>query len=101
MRNPASGWAAVAVAIGLSATAAAQTVPNDRHSGAGATKDAPALSPEAKPQGAPKTGVLKPPDVDPKMSKPVPDIDPQMDKPPPGKPQPPTEQQPTPKADPR
>ncbi len=46
-------------------------------------KSAP-VPPEAKPVGDPKTGVLKPPDVDPKMSKAVPDIDPAMDNPPPG-----------------
>jgi hypothetical protein len=43
-----------------------------------------AAPPEAKPIGDPKTGVLKPPDVDPKMAKTVPDVDPAMDNPPPG-----------------
>jgi hypothetical protein len=39
---------------------------------------------EAMPTGDPKTGVLKPPDIDPKMAKAVPDVDPAMDNPPPG-----------------
>ena len=41
--------------------------------------------PEAKPTGDPKTGVVRPPDVDPKMAKKVPDVDPGMTQPPPDK----------------
>jgi hypothetical protein len=47
--------------------------------------DAPAPPAEARPSGDPQSGVLKPPNVDPKMAKPVPDVDPAMDNPPPGK----------------
>jgi hypothetical protein len=47
--------------------------------------DAPAPPADARPSGDPHSGVLKPPDVDPKMAKPVPDVDPAMDNPPPGK----------------
>jgi hypothetical protein len=47
--------------------------------------DAPAPPADARPSGDPHSGVLKPPDVDPKMARPVPDVDPAMDNPPPGK----------------
>ncbi len=49
------------------------------------TPDAPPPPADAMPSGDPKTGVLTPPDVDPKMARPVPDVDPAMDNPPPGK----------------
>jgi hypothetical protein len=49
------------------------------------TPDAPPPPADALPTGDPKTGVLIPPNVDPKMAKPVPDVDPAMDNPPPGK----------------
>jgi hypothetical protein len=47
--------------------------------------DTPSPPAGAMPSGDAKNGVLKPPDVDPKMAKPVPDVDPAMDNPPPGK----------------
>jgi len=49
------------------------------------TQKAPPPPPEAKPQGDPKTGLVTPPDVDPKMAKKVPDVDPGMTQPPPDK----------------
>jgi hypothetical protein len=55
---------------------------------------APPPPPDARPSGDPKTGVLKPPDVDPKMAKKVPDVDPGMTKPPSDKPSPPADQSP-------
>jgi hypothetical protein len=56
--------------------------------------------PTAKPAGEARTGLLKPPDVDPDMSKRVPDIDPGMTQPPPGK-QPPSADQTAPKVQPK
>jgi hypothetical protein len=50
-----------------------------------ATSNPPAPPADAMPAGDPKTGVLKPPNIDPKMAKPVPDVDPAMDNAPPGK----------------
>jgi hypothetical protein len=47
--------------------------------------DAPAPPVDARPSGDPHSGVLKPPNIDPKMAKSVPDVDPAMDNPPPGK----------------
>lgn len=49
------------------------------------TQKSPPPPPEAQPTGDPKNGVVKPPDVDPKMAKKVPDIDPAMNQPPPDK----------------
>ena len=49
------------------------------------TQKSPPPPPEAQPKRDPKTGVLKPPDVDPKMAKTVPDVDPAMNQPPPDK----------------
>jgi hypothetical protein len=49
------------------------------------TPDAPPPPADALPSGDAKNGVVKPPDVDPKMAKPVPDVDPAMSNPPPGK----------------
>ena len=48
------------------------------------TPDAPPPA-DALPSGDARNGVVKPPDVDPKMAKPVPDVDPAMSNPPPGK----------------
>jgi hypothetical protein len=64
------------------------------------TQKAPPPPPDAKPLGDPKTGVLKPPDVDPKMDKKVPDVDPGMTQPPPDKQSPPADQ-PPPKVQPK
>ncbi len=36
------------------------------------------------PANVPKSGVVEPPDVDPKMARPVPNVDPAIDKPPAG-----------------
>jgi hypothetical protein len=58
------------------------------------TQKAPPPPPEAKPEGDPKTGELRPPDVDPKMAKKVPDVDPGMTQPPPDKQSPPADQGP-------
>ena len=52
------------------------------------TEKAPPPPPEAQPKGDPKTGMVKPPDVDPKMAKKVPDVDPGMTQPPADKQQP-------------
>jgi len=52
------------------------------------TQKAPAPPPDAQPEGDPKTGEVRPPDVDPKMAKKVPDVDPGMTQPPPDKQQP-------------
>lgn len=84
-------WIAVALAVsGLSSTCYAQAANSDVAKHDVAPEPAPPRSPapadEALPSGNPQTGVLKPPDVDPKMAKPVPDVDPAMDNPPPGKP---------------
>jgi hypothetical protein len=49
------------------------------------TPDAPPPPADALPSGDAKNGILKPPDVDPKMAKRVPDVDPAMSNPPPGK----------------
>jgi hypothetical protein len=57
-----------------------QTQPSQR-----TVPDAPAPPAEARPSGDPASGVVNPPDVDPKMAKPVPDVDPAMDNPPAGK----------------
>lgn len=59
-----------------------QTPPSQQNK---TTPDAPPPPPDARPSGDPKNGVLTPPDIDPKMAKPVPDVDPAMDNPPPGK----------------
>jgi hypothetical protein len=58
------------------------------------TQKAPPPPPEAQPKGDPKTGMVKPPDVDPKMAKKVPDVDPGMTQPPPDKQSPPADQGP-------
>jgi hypothetical protein len=71
------------------ATYAQQTSPDQIHPDQ--TRKAPPPPPEAKPTGDPKTGLLHPPDVDPKMAKPVPDVDPGMTQPSPGKQSPPVD----------
>ena len=64
---------------------AQQPVPQNVPTPPDSTKPKPAAPPaDAMPTGDPKTGVLKPPDVDPKMAKAVPDVDPAMNNPPPG-----------------
>lgn len=72
--------------VGLSAPAHAQQTPSDPPAHDKKTANPPAPPADASPRGDPTTGVLKPPDVDPKMAKPVPDVDPAMINPPPGKP---------------
>ena len=81
------------------ATYAQQTSPDHTQNIPDQTQKAPP-PPDAKPAGDPKSGVLKPPDVDPKMAKQVPDVDPGMTQPPPGKQSPPTDQ-PPPKVQPK
>lgn len=74
---------------GLSITAQAQQTPanppthDKKKDDSTANSSAPPA--DTMPHGDPKSGVLKPPDVDPKMAKTVPDVDPAMDNPPPGK----------------
>jgi hypothetical protein len=74
---------------GLSIAAQAQQTPANPPAHDKKTDDStakPSAPPaDAMPGGDPKSGVLKPPDVDPKMAKTVPDVDPAMDDPPPGK----------------
>ena len=77
---------AVLVVTAISHSAhAQQPAPQNVPTPPDSAKPKPAAPPaEAMPTGDPKTGVLKPPDVDPKMAKAVPDVDPAMDNPPPG-----------------
>jgi hypothetical protein len=70
------------------ATYAQQASPDQSQKNPQQQPKAPPPPPEAQPKGDPKTGVLKPPDVDPKMAKQVPDVDPAMNQPPPDKQQP-------------
>ena len=82
----ATGTLAALLFCGLTATTYAQPPSTDQaQSHKKTVPDAPAPPAEAMPSGDPKSGVLKPPDVDPKMAKPVPNVDPAMDNPPPGK----------------
>jgi hypothetical protein len=82
----ATGAFAVVLLCGLPATTYAQRSPTDQAQPHKKTvPDAPAPPADARASGDPHSGVLKPPDVDPKMAKPVPDVDPAMDNPPPGK----------------
>jgi hypothetical protein len=85
------------------ATYAQQTSPDQTQNIPDPTQKSPPPPPDAKPAGDPKTGVLHPPDVDPKMAKQVPDLDPGMTQPPPAKPdkQPPPADQPPPKVQPK
>ena len=72
--------------LGLPATTYAQQPSTDQaQSNKKTVPDAPAPPADARPSGDAQSGVLKPPDVDPKMAKSVPDVDPAMDNPPPGK----------------
>ena len=70
------------------ATYAEQASPDQAQKTPPSAEKAPPPPPDAKPTGNPKTGVLHPPDVDPKMAKQVPDVDPGMTQPPPDKQQP-------------
>lgn len=82
----AAGAVAALLFLGLPATAYAQTPsPDQAQSHKKTVPDAPAPPADARPSGDPKSGVLKPPNVDPQMAKPVPDVDPAMNNPPPGK----------------
>ena len=95
--RPISGtvkWAATLLFAGFAATAFAQQSPSDdthKKPGSGASKDAPAPPADALPSGDPKTGVLTPPNIDPKMAKSVPDVDPGINNPSPGKAPPPAD----------
>jgi hypothetical protein len=64
---------------------AQQTSTDQAQSHKKTTPDAPPPPADALPSSDAKNGVVKPPDVDPKMAKPVPDVDPAMSNPPPGK----------------
>ena len=105
--RPARGAGlAVALALigasGFAATSFAQdnAAPSDRDKNSGQAQTQPSV-PAA---GPPQNGVIKPPEVDPKMAKAAPDVDPKMAKrpapttEPPAKPdeQPPAEVQPKP-----
>jgi hypothetical protein len=82
----AAGALATLLLCGLPATTYAQQPSTDQAPSHKKTvPDAPAPPAGALPSGDARSGVLKPPDVDPKMAKPVPDVDPAMDNPPPGK----------------
>jgi hypothetical protein len=81
-----TGALAALLFCGLPSTGYAQQTSTDQAQPHKKTvPDAPAPPADALPSGDPHSGVLKPPDVDPKMAKSVPDVDPAMDKPPPGK----------------
>jgi hypothetical protein len=81
-----SGALAALLICGLPSMGYAQQTSTDQaQSHKKTVPDAPAPPADARPSGDPQSGVLKPPDVDPKMAKPVPDVDPAMDNPPPGK----------------
>ena len=82
----ATGALATLLLCGLPATTYAQQTPTDQTQPHKKTvPDAPAPPADARPSGDPHSGVLKPPDVDPKMAKSVPDVDPAMNNAPPGK----------------
>jgi hypothetical protein len=81
------------------ATYAQQSSPDQTKKVPDETQKAPP-PPDVRPTGDPKTGVVKPPNVDPKMAKKVPDVDPGMTQPPPDKQSPPTDQ-PPPKVQPK
>jgi hypothetical protein len=76
------------------ATYAGQTSPDQAQKPPDQPQKAPSPPPEAKPMGDPKTGVLKPPDVDPKMARQAPDVDRGITEPPPDKTSPPAQQTP-------
>jgi hypothetical protein len=82
----ATGALAALLFCGLPAITYAQSASTDQaQSHKKTVPDAPAPPPDARPSGDPKSGVLKPPNVDPQMAKPVPDVDSAMSNPPPGK----------------
>jgi len=73
------------VAIAAPSAQAQQPAPLNLQTPPDSAKPKSAAPPmDAMPKGNSKTGVLKPPDVDPKMAKSVPDVDPGMNNPPPG-----------------
>jgi hypothetical protein len=87
--TPATLAATVIAALFVTAISpsvqAQQPAPQNVPTPPDSAKPKPAAPPaDAMPTGDPKTGVLKPPDVDPKMAKAVPDVDPAMNNPPPG-----------------
>jgi hypothetical protein len=105
--GPRRAWPKLVAALlltGLAVPAPAQQLPTDPPARDkkmdGSDPNPPAPPADALPSGDPKSGVLKPPDVDPKMAKRVPDVDPAMDNPPPGK-IPPSGEQSPPKIQPR
>ena len=55
--------------------------PNGQPQNAPAQNGPPAVEPKPPAPGETKTGVIRPPEVDPGMSKTVPDVDPKMPKP--------------------
>jgi hypothetical protein len=90
--EPRRAWPKLLAALlltGLAVPAPAQQLPADSPARDkkmdGSDPNPPAPPTKALPSGDPKSGVLKPPDVDPKMAKRVPDVDPAMDNPPPGR----------------
>jgi hypothetical protein len=76
---------AVLLTCGLPPTGYAQQTLTDQAQPKRTNPDTPPPA-DVLPSSSPKNGVVKPPDVDPKMAKPVPDVDPAMSNPPPGKP---------------
>ena len=77
--------AALLVTLTSPCVHAQQPAPQDVPTPPDSAKPKPAAPrANAMPTGDPKTGVLNPPDVDPKMAKAVPDVDPAMNNPPPG-----------------
>ena len=73
-------WAAILVGAALSTAPNAIAAPDPVPLASG--PDTPTNPSVPDPAGNPKTGVLKPPDVDPGMTKPVPDVDSGIEKPP-------------------
>jgi hypothetical protein len=71
-------WAAVLVGAALSAAPTVMAAPDPAPQAPG--PDAPKTPAAPDATGDAKTGVLKPPNVDADMSKPVPDIDPGIEK---------------------
>ncbi len=85
LTQPTPAALVTTVIAALFVTAISPTLHAQQPAPPDSTKPKPAAPPaDAAPTGDPKTGVLKPPDVDPKMAKAVPDVDPAMDNPPPG-----------------
>ncbi len=73
-------WAAIFVGAALSAAPTAIAAPDPVPQAAGPDAQTNTAAPGAT--GDAKTGVLKPPNIDPAMTKPVPDVDPGIEKPP-------------------